>query len=135
MSVDNNIRACLEYHLSILSGMPTIVREQEPYSQNRGTNFLETHFEVTSRRRAANGQGALRRYQGLYTIKIYTQEGKGTGEGLTLAQSIISHFDTDNYITRGSVSLNIDFAESQGSYSDSPFNVTTVQIAWYTYST
>lgn len=135
MSVTNKLRACLDNHLNTASGIPPIAFSDAGYFQKEGVSYLSVDFRVTSRRRSAMGNGVLRRYNGLYSINVYTPENKGPGEGLSVADTLIALFDTDGYITFDGESVSIEYAETSASYNDSPFRITPVNIAWYSHST
>jgi hypothetical protein len=160
MTIINDIRACLDTHLSGTVGIPAIARQNVPYEPTTGTSFIKADLVPTSRRPAVRGLNPQQRYDGLYSILICTPEGMGPGAGYDLADLLLARFEattdilytnpTDAILLEGGDDIllesgdrlllgnptivSIDYSEVRTSFLDSPFYCTPVTIAWYIYS-
>jgi len=160
MTIINDIRACLDTHLSGTVGIPAIARQNVPYEPTTGTSFIKADLVPTSRRPAVRGLNPQQRYDGLYGILICTPEGMGPGAGYDLADLLLARFEattdilytnpTDAILLEGGDDIllesgdrlllgnptivSIDYSEVRTSFLDSPFYCTPVTIAWYIYS-
>lgn len=159
MSIMNDIRACLDTHLSGTPNIPTIARQNVPFEPTTGTSFVKATLVPTLRRPAVRGINPQMRYDGFYNILICTPEGLGSGAGYDVADLLLSRFNSTTDITYtnpfdsilqengddlllesgdrlllGSPTIvSIEYAEVGTSYLDSPFYCTPVAIAWYIY--
>jgi hypothetical protein len=93
MTIINDIRACLDTHLSGTVGIPAIARQNVPYEPTTGTSFIKADLVPTSRRPAVRGLNPQQRYDGLYSILICTPEGMGPGAGYDLADLLLDRFN------------------------------------------
>ena len=160
MTIINDIRACLDTHLSGTVGIPTIARQNVPFEPTTGTSYVKADMIPTSRRPAVRGLNPQQRYDGLYSLLICTPEGLGPGAGYDVADLLLARFEATTDITYtnpvdtilqedgfdilledngrlllGSPTIvSIDYSEVRTSFLDSPFYCTPVTIAWYTYS-
>jgi hypothetical protein len=160
MTIINDIRACLDTHLSGTVGIPTIARQNVPFEPTTGTSFVKADLIPTSRRPAVRGLNPQQRYDGLYSLLICTPEGFGPGAGYDVADLLLARFEAttditytnpvdailqengDNLLLEDNSRLlignptivSIDYSEVRTSFLDSPFYCTPVTIAWYTYS-
>lgn len=133
MTIINDIRACLDNHLSGTSSIPAIAYQNVPYSPTTGTSFVKADMIPTSRRPAVRGLNPQMRYEGLYNLLICTPEGKGPGAGYDVADTLLARFDATTDITYNGYTVSIDYAEVRTSYLDSPFYCTPIVVAWYIY--
>lgn len=138
MTIINDIRACLDTHLSGTVGVPTIARQNVPFEPTTGTSFIKADLIPTLRRPAVRGLNPQQRYDGLYNILICTPEGLGSGAGYDIADLLLDRFNatTDISYTNPSAQtyiVSIDYSEVRTSFLDSPFYCTPVNIAWFTY--
>jgi len=134
MTIINDIRACLDTHLSGTVGVPAIARQNVPYEPTTGTSFIKADLVPTSRRPAVRGLNPQQRYDGLYSILICTPEGMGPGAGYDLADLLLDRFNATTDISNSGLIVSIDYSEVRTSFLDSPFYCTPVTIAWYIYS-
>jgi hypothetical protein len=138
MTIINDIRACLDTHLSGTVGVPTIARQNVPFEPTTGTSFIKADLVPTLRRPAVRGLNPQQRYDGFYNILICTPEGLGSGAGYDIADLLLDRFNatTDISYTNPSAQtyiVSIDYSEVRTSFLDSPFYCTPVNIAWFTY--
>ncbi|MGI9143588.1 MAG: phage tail terminator-like protein [Fluviibacter sp.] len=133
MTIINDIRACLDTHLTGTVGIPTIARQNVPFQPTVGTSFVKAEMVPTSRRPAVRGLNPQKRYDGLYTILICTPEAKGAGAGYDIADSLLARFDAGIDITYNGFIVSIDYSEVRASFLDSPFYCTPVTVGWYIY--
>lgn len=138
MTIINDIRACLDTHLSNTSGAPVIARQNVPYEPTTGTSFIKADLVPTSRRPAVRGLNPQQRYDGLYSILICTPEGLGSGAGYDIADLLLERFNATTDITYTNPSaqtfiVSIDYSEIRTSFLDSPFYCTPLTVAWYCY--
>lgn len=159
MTIINDIRACLDTHLSNTPNIPPIARQNVPYEPTTGFSFIKADFIPTSRRPAVRGLNPQQRYEGLYSLLICTPEGMGPGAGYDIADALLDRFNatTDIIYTNptdaillesgdkilledgsklllGSPTIvSIDYSEVRTSFLDSPFYCTPQTIAWYCY--
>lgn len=134
MTVINDIRACLDTHLSNTAGIPAIARQNIPFKPTTGTPFIKADLVPTSRRPAVRGLNPQQRYDGLYSILICTPEGKGPGAGYDIADLLLDSFNATTDISHNGFIVSIEYSEVRTSFLDSPFYCTPVTIAWYTYN-
>jgi hypothetical protein len=134
MTIINDIRACLDTHLSGIVGIPAIARQNVPYEPTTGTSFIKADLVPTSRRPAVRGLNPQQRYDGLYSTLICTPEGMGPGAGYDLADLLLDRFNATTDISNFGLIISIDYSEVRTSFLDSPFYCTPVTIAWYIYN-
>ena len=133
MTIINDIRACLDSHLTGTSGVPTIARQNVPFEPTTGTSFVKADLIPTSRRAAVRGLNPQKRYDGLYSLLICTPEGLGSGAGYDIADLLLARFDAATDITYNGFIVSIDYSEVRTSYLDSPFYCTPITVGWYIY--
>lgn len=139
MTIINNIRACLDTHLTNTVGIPLIARQNVPFKPVTGTPYLQGTLVPTSIRPAVRGLNPQKRYDGLYSILIATPEGLGSGAGYEYTDLLLDRFasTTDisytNPTTSETIILSIDYSEVRTSFLDPPFYYTPVTVAWYIY--
>ena len=160
MTIINDIRACLDTHLTNTVGIPAIARQNVPFEPTTGTAFIKADLIPTSRRPAVRGLNPQQRYDGLYSILICTPEGLGSGAGYDIADILLDRFNattdivytnpfdgilqenTDDLLQEDNSRLllgtptivSIDFSEVRTSFLDSPFYCTPLTVAWYCYN-
>jgi hypothetical protein len=138
MTIMNDIRACLDTHLTSTVGVPPIARQNVDYQATTGTSFIKVDLVPTSRRPATRGLNPQQRYDGLYSILICTPEGMGPGAGYDIADILLASFNaaTDiNYTAlSGPIDVSIDYSEVRTSFLDSPFYCTPITVGWYIYN-
>lgn len=134
MTIINDIRACLDSHLTGTSGIPTIARQNVPFEPTTGTSFVKADMIPTSRRAAVRGLNPSKRYDGLYSVLVCTPEGLGSGAGYDIADILLDRFNVATDISFGGLNISIDYSEVRTSFLDSPFYCTPVTIAWYVYN-
>lgn len=153
------ITKALETHLSNMSGVPPIARQNAIYSPTTDTTFLRSENIPTLRRRRTLGPTPWQRYEGLYRITVCSKEGVGVGENFNLVDQVLTQFDssTDLYydnvtdilytealyeilledgdpvILNRLVYITVDYSEAGTPYTDSPFFCTPVNVHYYSY--
>lgn len=134
MTIINDIRACLDTHLSGTAGIPTIARQNVPFEPTTGTSYVKADMIPTSRRAAVRGLNPQQRYDGLYSLLICTPEGLGPGAGYDIADLLLARFNAATDISFSGLIISVDYSEVRTSFLDSPFYCTPVTIAWYVYN-
>jgi hypothetical protein len=134
MTIINDIRACLDTHLSGTVGIPTIARQNVPFEPTTGTSYVKADMIPTSRRPAVRGLNPQQRYDGLYSLLICTPEGLGPGAGYDIADLLLDRFNATTDISNAGLTISVDYSEVRTSFLDSPFYCTPVTIAWYVYN-
>jgi len=134
MTIINDIRACLDSHLTGTSGIPTIARQNIPFEPTTGTSYVKADMVPTSRRAAVRGLNPQKRYDGIYSILVCTPEGLGSGAGYDIADLLLDRFNVATDISFNGLIISIDYSEVRTSFLDSPFYCTPVTIAWYVYN-
>lgn len=134
MTIINDIRACLDTHLSGTVGIPTIARQNVPFEPTTGTTFVKANLVPTSRRPAVRGLNPQQRYDGLYSLLICTPEGLGPGAGYDVADLLLDRFDATTDISNAGLIISVDYSEVRTSFLDSPFYCTPVTVGWYVYN-
>jgi len=137
MTIINDIRACLDTHLTNTVGIPTIARQNIPFKPTNGVPYVQATLVPTSRRPAVRGLNPQQRYEGLYTILIATPEGLGSGAGYDYADLLLDRFnsatDISHTISGSTTIVSVDYSEVRASFLDSPFYYTPVTVSWYIY--
>ena len=134
MTIINDIRACLDTHLSGTAGIPTIARQNVPFEPTTGASYVKADMIPTSRRAAVRGLNPQQRYDGLYSLLICTPEGLGPGAGYDIADLLLARFNAATDISFNGLIISVDYSEVRTSFLDSPFYCTPVTIAWYVYN-
>ena len=160
MTIINDIRACLDTHLSNTPNIPVIARQNIPFEPTTGTPYIQASLVPTSRRPAVRGLNPQQRYDGIYSILICTPEGLGSGAGYDVADLLLDRFNAttdivytnpfdailqengddilledDSRLLLGSPTIvSIDYSEVRTSFLDSPFYCTPLTITWYCYN-
>lgn len=160
MTIINDIRACLDTHLSGTVGIPPIARQNVPYQATTGTAFVKADLVPTSRRPAVRGLNPQQRYDGLYSILICTPEGLGSGAGYDIADLLLDRFNAttdvvytnptdaillesgddillesgDRLLLGSPTIVSIDYSEVGTSFLDSPFYCTPITVGWYIFN-
>lgn len=134
MTIINDIRACLDTHLSGTSGIPAIARQNVPFEPTTGTSYVKADMIPTSRRPAVRGLNPQQRYDGLYSLLICTPEGLGPGAGYDIADLLLARFEATTDITNAGLTISVDYSEVRTSFLDSPFYCTPITVAWYCYA-
>ena len=137
MTIINDIRACLDTHLTNTPGIPSIARQNVPFKPTTGVPYVQATLTPTSRRPAVRGLNPQQRYEGIYTILVATPEGLGSGAGYDYADLLLDRFnsttDISHTISGNTTIIYVDYSEVRGSFLDSPFYFTPVVVSWYTY--
>jgi hypothetical protein len=133
MTIINDIRACLDTHLSGTVGIPTIARQNVPFEPTTGTSYVKADMIPTSRRPAVRGLNPQQRYDGLYSLLICTPEGLGPGAGYDIADLLLARFEATTDISNAGLTISVDYSEVRTSFLDSPFYCTPITVAWYCY--
>ena len=160
MTIINDIRACLDTHLTGTVGIPAIARQNVPYQATTNTPFIKVDFMPTSRRPAVRGLNPQQRYDGLYNILICTPEGLGSGAGYDIADLLLDRFNAttdvvytnptdaillengddillengDRLLLGSPTIVSIDYSEVRTSFLDSPFYCTPITVGWFIYN-
>jgi hypothetical protein len=134
MTIINDIRACLDTHLSGTVGIPTIARQNVPFEPTTGTSYVKADMIPTSRRPAVRGLNPQQRYDGLYSLLICTPEGLGPGAGYDIADLLLARFEATTDISNAGLTISVDYSEVRTSFLDSPFYCTPITVAWYCYA-
>ena len=160
MTIINDIRACLDTHLSGTVGIPPIARQNVPYQATTGTAFVKADLIPTSRRPAVRGLNPQQRYDGLYSILICTPEGLGSGAGYDIADLLLDRFNAttdvvytnptdaillesgddillesgDRLLLGSPTIVSLDYSEVGTSFLDSPFYCTPITVGWYIFN-
>ena len=137
-SIQNDIRAALESHLSATSGLPSIAYEKVAFEPTTGTSFLKVQYLPTVTRPAVRGLNPQLRYQGVFSVTVFAPEGQGPATADDYANKVIDAFaaTTDISFTNGdaeTIIVSIDYAERQQGMIDSPWYFVPINIGWYIY--
>lgn len=159
MTILNDIRACLDTHLSNTPNIPVIARQNIPFEPTTGAPYIQASLVPTSRRPAVRGLNPQQRYDGIYNILICTPEGLGSGAGYDVADLLLDRFnattdivytnpfdailqengddilleDNSRLLLGSPTIVSIDYSEVRTSFLDSPFYCTPLTVAWYAY--
>ena len=134
MSVYNNIRAALETALSSIPQIPPIQYNNTRFSPTTGSPFITCNLIPTSRRPAEVGSNPFNRYQGLFAINVNTEENEGSAANQNICNLILNAFPagTHNLVFNNQI-VRIEFVEQLGSFNDSPWYITPINVGWYAY--
>ena len=137
-SIQNDIRAALESHLAGTSGLPDIAYENVAFEPTTGTSFLTVQYLPTVTRPAVRGLNPQLRYQGVFSVTVFTPEGRGPATADDYANKVIDAFaaTTDISFTNidaETIKVSIDYAERQQGIIDSPWYFVPINIGWYIY--
>jgi len=133
MNVYNNIRAALEVQLSNITGIPYIIYQNTVYDPPTNTPFVTCSLFPTSRRPSEVGSNPFNRYLGLFSISVYTPESVGPKENQDLCNLILAAFPSTHDISHNGQIVRVEYAEQTGSFRDSPWFITPINIGWYAY--
>ena len=138
-SIQNDIRAALESKLAATADLPTIAYENVAFEPTTGTSFLKSQYLPTVTRPAVRGLNPQLRYQGVFSVTVFTPEGKGPATADDYTNTVIDAFaaTTDISFTNGdaeTIIVSIDYAERQQGMVDSPWYFVPINIGWYIYN-
>jgi hypothetical protein len=138
-SIHKDIRAALESHLNDTANLPAIAYENVAFTPVVGTSFLRSQYVPTSTKPAVRGLNPQLRYQGIYSVTVFTPEGNGPSTADDYINKVINSFAaaTDITFTNGdgdTFKVSIDYSERQQGMIDSPWYYTPINIGWYTYN-
>ena len=138
-SIQNDIRAALESKLAATADLPTIAYENVAFEPTTGTSFLKVQYLPTVTRPAVRGLNPQLRYQGVFSVTVFTPEGKGPATADDYTNTVIDAFaaTTDISFTNGdaeTITVSIDYAERQQGMVDSPWYFVPINIGWYIYN-
>ena len=137
-SIHNDIRAALESHLAATSDLPAIAYENVAFEPTTGTSFLKVQYLPTVTRPAVRGLNPQLRYQGVFSVTVFSPEGQGPATADDYANKVIDAFaaTTDISFTNAdteTIIVSIDYAERQQGMIDSPWYFVPINIGWYIY--
>ena len=137
-SIQNDIRAALESHLAATSGLPSISYENVAFEPTTGTSFLKVQYLPTVTRPAVRGLNPQLRYQGVFSVTVFSPEGQGPATADDYANKVIDAFaaTTDISFTNAdteTIIVSIDYAERLQGMIDSPWYFVPINIGWYIY--
>lgn len=132
-TVDKDIRAALETQLANVTDAPSIAYENVQFSPTTGQSYLEVRYVPVTRKPSVRGLNPQQRYDGLFSIHCYAPEGSGPAVADTLANNVMDAFEAVTSLTNNSVSVSIDYVERQQGFTDSPWFMVPVTVAWYAY--
>ena len=129
------IRAALETHLNTSSfSLPDIAWENVDYKPSTGTEFIKVQFLPTSRRPAVKGTNPRHRLQGIFRLLCHFPENQGPGNTQDLVENLIDRFDSTTDIILDGTTVRIEYTQQESSYSSSPWYITPVTVAWFSYT-
>jgi hypothetical protein len=134
MSIYSQIRAALELRLSTTPNLPTIQYDNTRLDPTSGVPYLICSFIPTSRRPAEVGSNPFHLYQGLFSISVATPEKVGSGDNQDICDRIIAAFPSGTHgIVFNNRLVRIDYTEQLGSFRDSPWFITPINVGWNCY--
>ena len=133
MSAYANIRAALETELDSIQDIPFVQFQNTRYNPDTNEPFVTCQLIPTSRTPAVVGYDPQQRYQGIFTVLVYTPENQGPAKNQEIADSIIEAFDATTDLQFGGVFTRIETAEQRVSNKSSPWFVTPIDINWDAY--
>jgi Bacteriophage related domain of unknown function len=151
VATNNDIRFCLEFALSSITGLPPIVNENLNSYPQDPTAHLATKLVPTSRRAVTMGENPYTNKIGFMQVLIRVPLNEGTGEALDYADTIETFFGPSTYFTTAKLGRSlqmdftnqlyafdsttttvvIDYAEASSSFEESPYYCTPVNIGWH----
>jgi len=137
-SIQNDIRAALESRLAATSDLPEIAYENVAFEPTTGTSFLKVQYIPTATTPAVRGLNPQLRYQGVFSVTVFTPEGRGPATADGYVDKVIDAFavTTDISFTNNdaeTITVSIDYAERQQGIIDSPWYFVPINLGWYTY--
>jgi len=136
-SIYQDIRAALETRLAATNNLPTqIAYENVSFEPTTGTSWMRPMFLPTSRFPDVRGLNPQQRYQGLFRVQVYCPEGNGPSTCEGFANTLIEAFEATtkfDYTGSRTITVNIDYAQRQQGFLDTPWYYVPVVIAWYCY--
>jgi hypothetical protein len=134
MTVYNKIRTALEVKLSTIPNIPAIQYQNTRYNPTTGTPFLTCSMIPTSRRPSEVGQNPFSLYQGLFSISVATPENKGPKENQDICNLILTAFPAGTHeLAANGQLIRVEYTEQLGSFKDSPWFITPINVGWYAY--
>ena len=124
----------MDTELASVTGIPTVVFANQPYTQDPATPFVKASLTPTSRRPIVMGYNPHQEYRGLYSILICIPENQGVGNAYTYADTIASAFDATTDLTFGSSTVLVDYSEVGTPYFDSPYYCLPVTVGWHSFN-
>lgn len=133
-TIYNDIRGALETTLSNVANVPTVYYENQRTPTNPGVEFIKCILLPGIRRPAVRGLNPQQYIQGIFEMRIHTDEGEGPGTAQTYASRLISAFESTTDITFNNKTLSIREVEQGAGTQDSPWYILPVRAYWYIYN-
>lgn len=138
MTTYKDIRAAFEVQLATTEGTPSVAYPNVGFKPTTGNPYLMIKVIPTDRRPAYKGVGAKQRYLGLAQIILHFPEGEGSAETQDCADLILSRFESNTDLTYTNsndetVVVHISRSQQMGSYEESPWFKTPINVYWYAY--
>lgn len=129
MTVYADIRRALEVQLAtiVAGGAPEIAWENERFEPTVGAAWLRPVFAPQSSRPTDVTASGLKRYDGTFLVDVFAPQGNGPAAADVLAASVIAAFAPGTPLTKGSVTVQVEWSEV--------FSAATLDPPWYTVPT
>lgn len=129
----SDVNNALSVKLNALGGLPSVAWENALFTPTRGTEFVRpTVLPVSA---AFAGLNGTQKNEGIYVIEMFFPKQNGSGNMLTLADSIYDHFRADTFLTAGTTKVYITEIERTPIRIDETWAVSTIDIHFDYYST
>jgi hypothetical protein len=138
MTTLNHVRLALENHLNTATTSPTLPVRAWPnvvYTPVPGTPYIRAEVIPVNRRPVVLGPTPEQRLSGLFYLTVYTPEGRGAHDGMTLVDQLLTRFDGATSIVTANAVVRLEYAEAKLPLHEPPFYVIPIEIGWYAYST
>lgn len=122
----SDVNNALTAKLSSLDGLPQVAYENMLFQPTKGTQFLRPTLLPVSADFA--GLNYLQKNSGIYVIEMFFPKQNGSGNMLTLADSIYDHFRADTFLTAGTTKVYIKQIERTPIRIDESWAVSTIDI-------
>ena len=129
----SDVNNALTIKLSELVGLPSVAWENLLFTPTQGSEFLRPTILPVSIEFA--GLNYQQKDSGIYVIEMFFPKQNGSGNMLTLADSIYDHFRADTFLTAGTTKVYIKEIERTPIRIDESWAVSTIDIHFDYYST
>lgn len=128
-----SIRAAFETRLSTLSGTHETAYMNQSYTPTKGTTWVRGSLLPAQTQAASIGLDGNDLYQGIFQVDVFVPQGKGSGEGVRLADDVIEHFPKSTVLTSGVFRIRIENSWITTPREEPDWFMIPVSVSWFSH--
>lgn len=129
-NVFRDIQAALDGKLKVYQSS-NVAWENAGYTPVIGTAYLEPLFMPGQPTPAGLGSSAKNRHVGIYQINVYQPLGSGAGDGVAIADALVSFFKRGTIITQNGINVRCRQSWREKAQPEGSWYVIPVSVLWW----